>query len=54
MREKHLQNLSSYAAIMANSKYDNQKRKLEFELKSFRNYFNYNRFIDDLLEQEKY
>ena len=42
MREKHVQSLSSFTAKkITNSKYVNQKKKLESELKIFRDYFNY-------------
>jgi len=52
MKEKQRQLLSSYSAQMPNSKYGNEKKKLEFELKNFRDHFNFNRATAFLIEQE--
>ncbi len=52
MREKQMYMLSSFAAKMPNSKYVNQKRQLEVELKIFRDHFNYNKSTGFLFAHE--
>jgi hypothetical protein len=53
MRENQMQVASSFAAKMTNSKYVNQKKKIETELKIFRDHFNYGKTTDFLFDTGK-
>ncbi len=52
MKKKHTLVLSSFSAKMPNSKYVTQKKRLLFELKNFRDHFNYDKSVNFLFEQE--
>lgn len=52
MKGKQAQILNSFAVKMPNSKYISQKKKLTSDLNAFRNYFNYNKNLEYLLEPE--
>ncbi len=53
MSEKQTLVMSAFAQKMPNSKYVNQKRKLEAELKFFTNQYNYNKMSDFWLDALK-
>jgi len=51
MKNEQLQDFS-FTATMTNSKYVSQKKNLEIGLKIFRNYFNYSKMSEFLIEKE--